>query len=257
LRVLRAIYAVAGMKRTGRRGVLLAGVAAMAAVSPAVPGAARSVYIPIPSLEFPVRASLKPEVPQGRNRIPVSLHIGGKIRKEYSRVPELREVQFEGDRHGEIDVAGLPACGRGKLPTGPPPSERCAEAIVGTGSANVETAFPENKPMNIETELAVYNAGIRGRETRLWIYGYLSPIEPGPVLVPVRIRRVNNGRYGWKAVATVPSILKGHGSITELDLTLQKRILAANCPGDKLQGTIRSRFSDGTFLQSTSIQECG
>jgi hypothetical protein len=231
---------------------------ALATVSAlSTPRVSGEVAVPLPNLEFTLHSRSAPSKLPADHQVPIALHLGVKIRnRDYSIPPQLRQVQFEGDKHGELDVTGLPTCGRRKLPTGPPPAKKCADALVGRGYANVLSAFPETTPMNIETELTVYNAGARGEETRLWIYGYLWPIQAGPIYVPVKVRKVSNGVYGWKAIASVPTIFEGHGSITDLNLTLQKRVLAASCPGGKLSAKSRSTFSDGTVVESTSLQRC-
>jgi len=230
-------------------------VVVTATTAPASHGPAAELPID-PELEFPLGIHLiRHPVPAGE-AVPAALHLGGKIRKEYGLVPELRELRLEGDRHVRLNVAGLPACGLGKLPTQPPPSQRCADAIVGRGFAVVQSQFPENMPMNIPMDLTVYNAGIRSGVTRLWIYAYISSIEPGPIYVPVTIRKLGDGRYGWEAVAPVPSIFDGNGSITEFNLTLQRRIVSAICPGDTLFAASRSTFSDGTVLGLKYQQRC-
>lgn len=219
--------------------------------------ASGAATVPVSTIHFVPALRIWPgKVPASRS-VPVVLHIGGKLRMEdYSRVPELRELDLRGDRHVELDLAGPPTCPVAKLPTGPLPAKRCAEAIVGRGHVTLETAFPENRPMTNEFDLAVYNGGSRNGTSRLWIYGYSSPVDRGPFYVPVKIDRIDEGRYGWKAVASLPPVYGGHGSITALDLTLQRRILSAACPDGHLVAKVRSTFADGTVLQSSTEKDC-
>ena len=92
--------------------------------------------------------------------------------------------------------------------------------------------------------------------TKLWVQGYMPLAEPGPIVVPVKIRRSVDGRYGWKAVASVPVLNEGHGFVMQLDLTLQKRILSASCPGNFLFAAVRSTFEDGGVVESHIVRRC-
>jgi hypothetical protein len=165
-------------------------------------------------------------------------------------------VQLEGQRQVRLLVSRLPACGGRDLIATAPPSERCAKAIIGRGHVEVLSKFPETTPMKIDLDLKVYNASAGGKPAKLVIYAYMPVIEPGPILIPVKIQRLRSGRYGWKAVASIPKFFEGHNSITQLDLTLQKRVMSAVCPGDDLQFKIRSTFADGTVIQAGSFQRC-
>ncbi|HSS43353.1 MAG TPA: hypothetical protein VLK37_12485 [Solirubrobacterales bacterium] len=238
--------------------MLLVGLVVIATISLISSGAAQEAddLLP-PELNFSLHTHLERQQIPARKPVPIALHMGGKIwNRDHTGTPGLREVQFEGDRHAEIDVVGRPTCGARDLPASPPPWRRCADAIVGRGHATVISAFPENTPMTIDLGITVFNSGVSGGITRLSAYAYMPVIEPGPILVPIKISRVKNGRYGWRALASVPIIFGGSSYITSVDLTLRKDIFSVACPGESLQATTRSVFSDGTVIGSTSIQKC-
>ncbi len=239
-----------------RNGLSVAGVIVVGLASTAG-SSASGIEIPLPNLQATLHARVEPaRIPAGRS-IPVSLHLGGEIQTgDGSLPPALREVQMEGQRQVRLDVSRLPACGAGDLIGTAPPPERCAKAIVGGGHAEVVSTFPEAKPVEIVLDLEIYKASARGKPAKLVAYAYMPVIEPGPILIPVRIQKLRNGRYGWKAVASIPKFFEGHNSITKLDLTLQKRVMSAVCPGDGLQFKVRSTFADGTVIQGSSIQDC-
>jgi len=238
--------------------LVLAALVVAAILAPVSLGSGE-VTVPITTdseVRFPLQVRLlRSEIP-ARGAVPAALHLGGRIHEEYSRPPELRELRLEGDRHVRLDVTGLPTCGLRKLPTGPPPSSKCADAIVGRGFASIESGFPENMPIDVPTDLTVYNAGVEKGVTRLWIAGYLSPIEDAPIFVPVKVRKVSKGKYGWEAVASVPPIWEGHGSITIFNLTLHRRVISATCPGGSLLAATQSTFWDGTVFATKYRQRC-
>ena len=66
-------------------------------------------------------------------------------------------------------------------------------------------------------------------------------------MTTVKIKKVHNGRYGLKSVATIPKIAGGSGSVKSFSLTINKKgVLTAKCPDGKLQANATAIFSDGT-----------
>jgi hypothetical protein len=110
--------------------------------------------------------------------------------------------------------------------------------------------------MQIDLDLTVYNAGARKKVGKLLVYAYMPVIEPRPIIVPLKIKRVRKARYRWRAVATVPTIFEGHFTITHLDLTVQKRILSATCPRGTAYLNTESTFDDGTVTRTTTLKDC-
>ena len=98
------------MNRARRRlfvGLLAAGVVLSVSLGVAQPSS------PVPEFQFFLRGWAKPQRLPAKSSLPVTLHLGGKIEPEVgSSVPTLRKVEFEGDRHGRIDVAGVRLAGR-------------------------------------------------------------------------------------------------------------------------------------------------
>ena len=67
---------------------------------------------------------------------------------------------------------------------------------------------------------------------------------PAAIVTTVKIKKIHNGRYGLKSVATIPKIAGGSGSVTSFSLKIDKKftykgkkvsVLSAKCPDGKLQ----------------------
>jgi hypothetical protein len=240
-----------GLKR--RRGIV--SLVVFATLALASVGSAAETLLP-PPLEVAFDGTVKPRNLPARKAVPISLHLSARIGTEdRSSPPGLRELRLAGDRQISLSAQGLPACGARGLPDVPPPWKKCADAMVGWGEAVVELHYPESRPIDVTTELAVYNAGSGNGVTRLWIHGYMPIAEPGPIVVPVKVRKIDEGRYGWEAVASVPVLNEGFGSIVSFNLTLRKRIVSARCRRS-LQGRVTASFSEGTVMNGAFVRSC-
>jgi hypothetical protein len=85
-----------------------------------------------------------------------------------SHLPAAREALIELDKNIQVNAEGLPVCEGGQLSSRNTSAARraCGGAIVGTGSACVEIAFPEQTPIMASSPLTMFNGGVRGRTTR-------------------------------------------------------------------------------------------
>jgi hypothetical protein len=241
--------------------LLFAVLSAAAVLGLISPSAGRAVAIPLPSYRFIVEARLRAADLPAREAVPVGLNLSGRLElteDKYSpEPPALRKFQIEGERHLRFATRGIPTCGPRRLPNTPPPWEKCADALVGRGVAEVEFHYPETTPITLSSGIAAYNGGVRDGATKLWISGYFSAPLSRAVVVPVEVRKVKHGRYGWEAVASVPVLGEGFGSLISFNLNLQKRILLARCPRGSLQTRVTTSFLDGTTESSTLIRSCG
>ncbi len=81
----------------------------------------------------------------------------------------------------------------------------------------------------------------------------------------MKIKKIHNGRFGLKSVASVPKIAGGSGSVTFFALKIDKKftykgkkvsVLTAKCPDGKLQAHGTAVFSDGTRASAEVIRTC-
>ena len=175
-----------------------------------------------------------------------------------SGVRSTRIVSFSAstDKNGAINVKGLAVCKSGQLQSRDTNAARkaCPKAIIGTGKTTVEVQFPEQNPINVNSELLVFNGGFSGGTTTLYIHAYFSAPVTGAIVTTLKIKKVHNGRYGLKTVATIPKIAGGSGSVKSFNLKINKKgVLTAKCPDGKLQAKATAKFSDGTQAGPATI----
>jgi hypothetical protein len=174
----------------------------------------------------------------------ITLNVSGKIATaDGSHPPALKEVIVDTDRNGTVDALGVPTCKQGQLEaqTTARAEAACKSAIVGTGTTDVEVAFPEQKPIPLHSKLITFNSGVKGGVTTIYIHAFLSNPVTAAIVTTVKITNEHKGRYGTRSVASVPRIA---GSVTAFSLTFQKRLFTYK---GKRHGYLLAKCSDGHF----------
>lgn len=172
--------------------------------------------------------------------------------------PALEELDLDLDRHLGLSVKGVPVCPGPLNESGPRTGTPaiCGDSKVGSGSIEVEVAFPGQPPARTSGHVIVYNAGAGDGRAKLWVYAYISAPVTGAILMPLALHRERNGEYGWSGTLEVPKIANGAGSITALGFRIRKGIFSAACPSGKLRARSVAHFGDGTAAVSPFLQRC-
>lgn len=207
------------------------------------------------------------ELPK-RGKAPITARLKGEIEtRDGTHPPPLESVELDIDKTIEIDAVGLPTCKTAQLESRNTADAKraCSTAIVGSGSAEVEVAFPEQKPFRSTGPIVLFNGGVRGRTTSLLLHAYVNVPAPTAIVVKATVTRINRGRFGLHIATKVPRIAGGSGSVTMFELRVgrkythegkRKSFLMAGCP----TGTWLTRgdvvFADGTRLGITHPFSC-
>jgi hypothetical protein len=183
-----------------------------------------------------------------------------------SHLPAAREALIDLDRNIHVNAEGLPVCKGSQLGSRRTDAARrvCREAIVGRGNARVEIAFPEQPSIMASSPLTMFNGGVRGRKTTIFIHAFITVPVPAAVVTTVELTPTP-GKYGTRIVAKVPPIAGGSGSLTDARLEIDRKFtykgrkvsyLTASCPTGRhfLEG--RVRFDDDTILNLSRILLC-
>lgn len=212
-----------------------------------------------PPLEAVFKDSFAPSKLPAHGAAPISFALTETIgNQDGSHPPALQELEIELDRPLGVSVKSLPRCSRPMQDYGPRTDtlERCEDAKVGSGTIEVEVAFPEQQPVRTTGRLNVYNGGFSDGHTMFWLYALIPAPVTGAIFVPLEFRRGKNGRYGLKGQLKLPKIANGSGSVTYLGARFQKGVFTASCPRGELQGHSTAHFVDGTILSSTLVRHC-
>jgi hypothetical protein len=243
----------------------LALAAALAVAVAGIATAEKPTIVQVGNLKLTLNGGFSPKkLPKKGKPAPISLNVEGKIQTlDGTQPPALKEVVVETDKHGMIDVDGLPKCTSGKLQAQDTAHAEaiCKKAIIGEGKTNIEVGFPEQKPFIAKSKLLAFNGGTSGGKTTIYIHAYLSSPVSAAVVTTVKISKIHNGRYGTKSVASVPKIAGGYGSVREFQLLFthgykNQPFLFANCADGHLDAKATSVFVDGTRLAGTFTRPC-
>jgi hypothetical protein len=201
-------------------------------------------------------------------KAPVTARIIGEIStRDGSHPPALQSVSADIDKTIGIDATGLPTCRKGQLNARSTADAKraCGDAIVGSGTGEVEVAFPEQKPFSSTGPIVLFNGGVHGGATIVWLHAYVNVPAPTAIIVKATITRIHRGRYGLHLQAQVPKIAGGAGSATKFDLKIgrrftykgrQKSFLVAGCPTGRWATRGQIAFADSTRLNFTHVFSC-
>jgi hypothetical protein len=241
--------------------MLTTAIAALIAVSVAgIATGAKPVTVEAGNLIVTVNGEFKPTKLPKNKMAPITLFASGKIAtKDGKHPPALKEVILKTDKNGAINVKGLPVCKSGQLQARETKAaeKACKGSIIGNGQTTVEVEFAEQKPIDVNSKLLVFNGGQSGGTTTLYIHAYFAAPVTGAIVTTVKVKKKKEGRYGLSSVATIPKIAGGAGSVKSFNLKITKRgVLTAKCPDGKLQAHATSVFADNTKAAATIIRTC-
>jgi hypothetical protein len=244
-------------KSVGITAALIAAVLVVAGIAVAAP---YEKFI-VGDLEVQYNGGFTPKVISKKKPTPITFNVAAKIASlnpDDKHPPALREFVIEGDKHGSIDVKGLPTCTSGKLQsrTSKAAREACGPALIGSGKTDVEVQFPEQPPILAHSELLAFSGGFKGGVTTIFVHAYLTAPVVAAVVTTVKVKKIHKGRYGLESIADVPKIAGGSGSVVFFTLTLKKGIISATCPDGHLNARGTAVFSDNTKVKGTVVRPC-
>jgi hypothetical protein len=255
----------------GRRLTLTlfaAALLALTVVSLALAKNEKPIVVTVGNLRLTANGNFSPTLLPKNELAPITLNLSGKIETlDHTHPPAIQEVIVETDKNGSINAKGLPVCTSGKLQAQTTAKARgiCGSAIVGEGTTSVEVAFPEQRPFIIKSELLVFDGGVSGGKTKVFVHAYLSSPVSAAVVVPVTVSKIHHGRYGLKTVAKVPKIAGGYGSPLSFSLKVGRKFtykgkkqsyLLAKCPDGHLQAKGVGIFSGNLRLAGSLVRSC-
>jgi hypothetical protein len=222
--------------------------------------AEKPVKVRAGNLELTFNGGFTPKTLSKTKLTPITLNVSGKIRTvDGTHPPAMKEFDLETDKNGAINVKGLPVCTAAKLQSQDTKHAEaiCKTAIIGSGQATAEIAFPEQSPIPAKSKIIAFNGGFKGGVTTIYIHAYLTVPTPAAIVSTVKVKKIHNGRYGLGSITTIPKIAGGSGSVTDFNLTINKKgVLSAKCPDGKLQAHGTAVFSDGTRASAEVIRTC-
>jgi hypothetical protein len=212
-------------------------------------------------LETVFNGGFSPKVLSKKKPTPVTFSISGQIislKEGEPHPPAMKEFLLEGDKHAGISVKGIPTCTAGKLNSRNTTEARkiCAPALIGTGKTVAGIKFPEQREILAKSELLVFNGGVKGGVTTLFVHAYITVPTPAAIVTTVKIKKIHKGRFGLLSVASIPKIAGGSGSVKSFSLKLNKGIVLATCPDGHLNARGSAVFTGGPTISGEVERPC-
>jgi hypothetical protein len=242
--------------------------AVLAVLAATLMGSAAADTQPVVSAETPLptfNGGFSPTALPKTKLSPIALNLTGDVAPlAKTRPPALQEIVLEIDKNVTFDARGMPLCPPVNVESAPS-TERCRPALVGRGKTDVEVEFPEQEPFIAEGKLFAFNGGVKGGTTTIHIYAYLSAPVSSAVVWAAKVSKIHNGRYGSKAIVSIPKIAGGYGSVKEFSLTIRRTFayggerqsyLSAKCPDGHLSTRVTGFFADGSEVSDRFVRAC-
>ena len=211
---------------------------------------------------------ISPEALPKHGKAPVTARLNGEVStRDGSHPPAFKTMDLKIDKTISLDAEGLPVCHSGQITASTTATVKrvCGDAIVGSGKAEVEVAFPEQPPFRSTGPLVLFNGGVKGPVTTLLLHAYVDVPAPTAIVVKATITKIHEGRFGMRIQAEVPRIAGGAGSMTMFELDVGRRytykgkkksFLSASCPTGIWVAKGKASFNDGTTLAINHLFPC-
>jgi hypothetical protein len=254
---------VKGSRRVpGARALLALALAAVLGVALAAV-AAQAEVVRLGDVQISVQGAIFPSRLPAKTLSPTNLELSAKIATtDSTHVPRMDTIEVESNRHGYVDTKSIPTCAPSKLLNTLTAQARraCRKALIGTGQASAEIAFPEQPPFKAGGPMLIFNGPPKHGHPRFVFHVYAHVPAPTTFVTTGTIEQ--GGRRGPHIEIQIPTIVDGQGSLTGFVATVHK-VIRANCPAPAgLPGAIfpfaKSTFTfiDGRSVHSVLVREC-
>jgi len=233
-----------GERREMRRNLMLAlALAAVLSLGVAAIASAVSTTLRAGNLIVTFGGTTSPKQLPKSSYTPVKTNIFGKISTSDGTHPSaFREVVVDIDKDTKVNVKGFPTCKAGQLEARDTKAAMkvCGDTVLGEGKADVEIAFPEQKPIKVPSPLTIFNGGEKGGKITLYFHIFITVPAPTAVVTTVTISRKGTGLH---SVAKIPVVAGGSGSGLDFNFTIGKTY---TYKGKKV-GYFEAKCPDGVF----------
>jgi hypothetical protein len=208
-----------------RRGFLIFNIGVILVFAGAAVASAEWTTVKVGNLVLKVEGKLSPRAFPRHEFAPASFRARGQIAtSDSTHPPALREAVVYIDKSGAFDAEGLPVCKGAQLEARDTKAAKraCGAAIIGTGIGTAEIAFPEQRPILVDSPITIFNGGVEGNTTTMFLHAFITVPTPAAIVSSFKFTRVNAGRYGLRGVAAIPVIAGGSGSVTDFDFKIKR-----------------------------------
>jgi hypothetical protein len=178
--------------------------------------------------------------------------------------PATRAV-IDFDKGAAIFAKGLPTCNPALLQNVSTEiaEQKCGKAKIGSGVAHA--LLKAGKVYDVEQTVTAFNGVPKGGKPTVLLHTYgTTPIQTTLVLVGT-VSNYDKEGYGPQLDVQIPLIAGGTGSLTEFEVTINKKFsykgkkesfISASCPSKTLKTRSVFTYLDGSSLEALHSQPC-
>jgi hypothetical protein len=242
-------------------------VVACVAIALALAGPAGAARVTVGKLVLRADGGFTPRKLPRHDYAPIRFQGHGEIEmRDGSVPPALQRIRLDFDRDGKLTTAGLPTCQAGQIQaaTTEQARERCAGALVGTGSVEATAALPFLGRVAVRSPLSLFNGSRLGGDATVLAHARSDLLAPETYVVTIPVER-RGGVYGYRATFDIPPILGGLASLTHVDAKIgrlyraggaERSYVSARCSDGILQTQGYASFADGTVISGSLFKPC-
>jgi hypothetical protein len=184
-----------------------------------------------------------------------------------THIPAFESASGDFDKTIQLNAKGLPVCTLGQLTARSTAAAKraCPEALVGSGTGEVEVEFPEQAPFEATGPILFFNGGTHGHTTLLLVHTYVNVPAPTAIVVKVQLTDIHRGRFGLHAAFQVPRIAGGYGSVKTFKVEIGRKFtykgqkesyLTASCPTGTYYAETQVHFAGNIVVHVHAVLPC-
>jgi hypothetical protein len=141
----------------------------------------------------------------------------------------------------------------------------CKGAQIGHGRIGFSIVFPGSEEIRPSGKLLLFNGAKKGGIRTLYAYAFLNRPVPSTVVITGKAKKVDKGVLGTELVLSIPKIAGGAGSVTSLNMTIDRKYtyrdtrvsaLTLRCPSRGIYTTYAAVFGDGHSESAKLLKPC-
>jgi hypothetical protein len=183
-----------------------------------------------------------------------------------AHLPALDFLELEFDKHTGVYTDGLATCTIARLQNTltTQAKQLCSDAIVGSGQAGAEIAFPEQEPFFAKAPMVIFNGPPKNGHPVFIFHVYAHVPAPTTFITTAEISK-SSGLYGTSVYIKVPTIVAGQGSLSFAELSIHRKwthkgkertLLYGTCPSGHFFVRGALTFKGGFKMAGKVVRSC-
>jgi hypothetical protein len=183
-----------------------------------------------------------------------------------THLPALDKLHLFFDKHTGVNTKGLPVCTTSELKNTLTEQAKstCPGAVIGSGQAGAEIAFPEQEPFFAKAPMVIFNGPPKHGHPVFIFHVYAHVPAPTTFITTAELGRAH-GLYGTSVFIQVPTIVAGQGSLSFAEFQIHKKwmykgkeqtLLYGTCPSGHFYVRGSLTFKGGFQMAGKVVRSC-